>query len=112
MRIYSKRYEIPVVPPEREEHLKHVLKSVKRFAEEREIDIDIIRTDIDIQARLLCRYILSWMGTMKDDLQELISLCDELNIEMDEGEEYDYIIVLKFMTHAIYVGERKMVSRE
>ena len=141
MEIYSKRYELPAVPPdtaaqgktaaeakkfvknlckdlnyrplsEREEPLKSALDFVKKFAEKREIDIDIIHTDIDIQVRLFCRYLLGWTGTMKDDLQKLLGMYDEMNIETDKKGKYDYIIVLKFMTHAIYKGDRRVFPKE
>ncbi|MCI8401370.1 MAG: hypothetical protein HFI38_04645 [Lachnospiraceae bacterium] len=141
METYLKRYETPEVPPdtarqdetpaeakqfvealyktlnyrplpEREKVLNDTLKFVKKFAERYEIDIDIVRGKTEIQVKLRCRYILGWNGFMKEDLGVLIGLCDEMNIETDPEGKYDYMIVLRFLTHAIYQGDRKVAPTE
>lgn len=141
MTIYSKRYELPILPPdraeknplpgeaervikklyrelsyrympERKEKIKEMLEEIKSFTELREIDIDICRTEIDIQARLYFRYLFGWTGSLKDDLIALLDECDEIKIETDKNGEYDYILVLIIATHATYRGNRRTFPPE
>jgi len=95
--------------PEREEYLRRAVESIKQFAECFQIDVDIIQTERDIQARLLCRYILGWNGSMKDELCVLIGMCDEINVETDDEGKYDYVLIMRFMTHALYNGDRRVL---
>jgi len=105
--LYAKVNYRPLL--ERKEHLRKAVELVKQFAECFQIDVDIIQTERDIQARLLCRYILGWNGSMKDDLCVLISMCDEVNVATDDEGNYDYILILRFMTHALYNGDRRVL---
>ncbi len=98
--------------PEREGRIKKLLEEIKSFAELFRIDIDICRMETDIEARLYFRYLFSWRGSLKDDLIALLGKCDEIKIETDKNGEYDYILVLKIATHAMYRGERRIFPAE
>lgn len=98
--------------PERAERLKDVLGFAEDFAERYKIDIDIVQGKIDIQVRLHIHCLLDWEGSIKDDLCVLIDLCDEMGIKTNKESSYDIAIVLKFFTHAIYRGNKKILPVE
>ncbi len=141
MTIYSKRYQIPTMPPdreetnpspeearevirklyeklnyrylpEREEMIKKRLKEIQTFAERFRIDVDICQTDFDIQARLYYYFLFDWCTSMKDGLVGLIQSCDEMIVEEAKNEKHDYMIALKFSTHAMYKGDKRIFPPE
>ena len=95
----SEPYYEPI--PEREEKTQEFIALVKKFSEEYEVDIDIIRSPYSVNISLHF-YCTAYSKSMTSQFAQLLSMCDSLSSVILKSEPSDFTLTLKMNTHKFY----------
>lgn len=85
------------------------IKCGKKLASDFEIDIEIIKHNTSVIIELSC-YDMGYFDLLKDELIDLLDLCDNFNIwtnpKITKG--YHYLLTFSLDTHDTYIDGKKI----